>query len=433
MSSYKKTLRFLYGLEQRGIKFGLRNTRVLLRTAGNPHRCYPSIHIAGTNGKGSTASYLASVFSEAGYRTGLYTSPHLVRFTERIRVDGKEIPEKALVEYTRTLAAAIEATHATFFEATTCIAFRYFADQKVDVAIVETGLGGRLDATNLLIPEVSVITAIGFDHMDLLGSTLRSIAREKGGIIKRGVPVVTTSQDSEVVATLRSIARRRASPFYLSRAVLHLIRDSGQGGRSPRVGTTTLGKVNLRPGLAGAHQRENAQLALAALELFLRKGRNRFAFRRVTAETASRGIAAVIRNTGLHGRLEAVGRGYIIDVAHNPDGIRTLVSAIQSRRERVRWIVFGVMKDKEWGKMLAEAARLSGVVVMVKPRTRRACSVAQLCRQARKSGIPFLRGGSVGRGIALARAHAGRKGRILITGSHYVAGEALTVLQKRSA
>ncbi|MGB2957522.1 MAG: bifunctional folylpolyglutamate synthase/dihydrofolate synthase, partial [Bacteroidota bacterium] len=160
MKSYKETLSFLYSLQGRGVKLGLRNIQALLQSLGNPERGFPSIHIAGTNGKGSTAAFLASVFQEAGYRTGLYTSPHLVSFTERIRVNGRQIPVPAVLRLTQSLRSDIERYHATFFESTTAVAFAYFAEQNVDVAVVETGLGGRLDATNVLTPLVSVVTNI---------------------------------------------------------------------------------------------------------------------------------------------------------------------------------------------------------------------------------------------------------------------------------
>lgn len=433
MITYNQTLHFLYGLQARGIKFGLRNVRMLLRTVGDPHKRFPSIHVAGTNGKGSTASYIASVFVEAGYRTGLYTSPHLVRFTERIRINGSEIPEAILVGYARHLRPSIEAARATFFEATTCIAFQYFADQQVDIAVIETGLGGRLDATNLVLPEVSVITSIGFDHTELLGTTIRSIAREKGGIIKVGTPVVTSSSDPNVVKTLRSIAVKRGAGFYRAGSVVRQQNVARTAPASTIARTKIFGRVVFRPGLEGDHQLENARLAVAALDLMLRKRRNRTRFRRVTAEKVRRGIRRVVQNTGIRGRLEAVGRHYLVDVAHNPGGLNALVRTIRAGEIPIAAAVFGVMKDKDWRSMLRELAALDVLCIMVAPSMQRALSVRKLCDQAGKMAIPFRSGGSVGRGIRLARTLVGRKGRILIAGSHYVAGEALAALERRSA
>ena len=176
MPTYQQTLQYLYRLQWRGMKFGLRNTRRLLQYAGHPERRFASVHLAGTNGKGSTSAFLASIAVEGGLKTGLYTSPHLLRFTERIRVNGAELSEERLVYYVKDLRRVIESVHATFFEATTCIAFRFFADENVDLAVVETGLGGRFDATNVLFPLASVITSIGLDHTQYLGSTPEQIA-----------------------------------------------------------------------------------------------------------------------------------------------------------------------------------------------------------------------------------------------------------------
>src|SRR5512135_1725144 len=209
MTSYSASLRYLYGLQGRGMKFGLRNIRNLLTFAGDPEAKFPSIHVAGTNGKGSTAAFLASAFMEAGYSTGLYTSPHLVRFTERITINGRQISEGRLAKYVGALRSAIEKTGATFFEATTCVAFQYFADEEVDIAIIEVGLGGRLDATNTLAPLACVITSIGFDHMEYLGPTIPSIAAEKGGIVKSRTPVVIGPIARSAERTISEIARKR--------------------------------------------------------------------------------------------------------------------------------------------------------------------------------------------------------------------------------
>ena len=238
MPSYHATLSYLYSLQYRGMKLGLRNVRTLVLAAGNPQRRFPSIHVAGTNGKGSTSSFIAACFTSAGYRTGLYTSPHLERFNERIRIDGLEIPDAEIVRLTRMLRPAIERTNATFFEATTVIAFSWFAREGVDVAVIETGLGGRLDATNVLKPMISVITNVALDHQEYLGNSLRMIAREKGGIIKPRTPVVTGSEDPDVIRVLKGIARKRSARFHLAGRVVRLSGRSASG-RMSVVGKTT--------------------------------------------------------------------------------------------------------------------------------------------------------------------------------------------------
>ena len=433
-SGYASTLRYLYGLQYRGIKVGLKNIRALTASVGHPERTFPCFHCAGTNGKGSTSSFLASILTESGYRTGLYTSPHRVEFVERIRSDGIPIPEAALVEYTRKLRPVIEKTGATFFEATTCIAFQYFADQEVDVAVIETGLGGRLDATNVVTPLVSIITNVGLDHQDILGKTIRKIAREKAGIIKPGSPVVTGAE-GEALEVMRQTARRVRTPLYVPN-------DAG------------LCHFNL--GLPGRHQVRNAQLALGALSLVHSRG----LFDRVTLRAIERGLARVVQNTGLRGRMELIhgkAADYVIDVGHNPAGIETTVTSFHERNMQFPVAVFGAMKDKDTLGMLDAVRKCADRVIIVRPRIPRAETVASLVRKGRKLGMDVVAGGSVERGIKLAstlvkkdstssgtpsgapvnrrggsrsRATVHRRQRILIIGSHYVAGEALSALKK---
>ena len=430
LKPYDATIDYLYGLQSRGIKFGLRNVLRLLNYVGNPHRAFPSVHIAGTNGKGSTASFIASILMESGYRTALYTSPHLVRFTERIRIDGKEIPEGRLVEYVRLLRPAIEETGATFFESTTCAAFMYFADEEVDIAVLETGLGGRLDATNVVLPEVSVITTIGMDHMEYLGNTLRSVSREKGGIIKRGVPVVTSSREPVVVGVLRAIAGRKHSPFYRAAGVVSLSSARASDGLL-KMRSRAFGAVRVRLGLGGPHQAENARLAVAALGILKRR---RGGARRpglITRDAIRRGLRNVRENTGLRGRLEIVRSRLCLDVAHNPDGIRVLLRALGVRGRRPRVVVFGAMKDKDWKAMLCELHGAFDRCILVAPRVARAASVGTLLRRARALGMNAAGATSVASGVRLARGAAGPRGSIVVTGSHYVVGEALASLNRR--
>jgi dihydrofolate synthase/folylpolyglutamate synthase len=425
-SSYAATLRYLYALQNRGMKFGLRNIRGLLVSAGNPERGFPTIHVAGTNGKGSTAAFLASAFMEAGYRTGLYTSPHLVRFTERIRINGREISEKRLAAYVAALRPAVEKTRATFFEATTAVAFRYFADERVDIAIVEVGLGGRLDATNTLAPLASVITTIGFDHMEYLGPTLPAIAREKGGIIKRRTPVIVGVLGHEAERVIETIAREREAPLVWARD--RIVLDCGVGGRISFRGRhlrTGLVKV----GLAGAHQTWNAALAVAVLDRLLERRSFASRYRRLGSRSVARGLERVRRNTGLEGRMSLAGRGVLLDVAHNRDGMHTAIASLLESGAEDLTVVFGVMKDKEYLRMLRELEWVAGSVITVQPRMARAASSAVLCKAARRMGLRAVDGGSVAGG--LRRALRG-KNRVLVIGSHYVVGEALRVLKKNA-
>jgi len=429
VSAYAETLRYLYALEYRGMKFGLRNIRALLRAAGNPERAFPSIHIAGTNGKGSTCAFIASALTQAGYRTGLYTSPHLVRFTERIRIDGREMDEARLVAYIRRMRPWIEKYRATFFEATTCAAFQFFADEGVEIAVIETGLGGRLDATNVLRPLVSGITNIALEHTEMLGSTLRMIAREKGGIIKPGISAATAEEDPAPLAVLRRRARLcRVHLRESSRAVA--VRASRGGARvSMRSGRFAL--KPFAPGLRGRHQVRNAALALCVLRTLLETSPGRKRFRRLTAPLIRKGFVRVIRNTGLRGRLERLGgrRRVLLDVAHNPAGMRTLVESLRKGAQKNLIAVFGVMKDKEYGPMLSGLASIADPIIAVAPPQKRALPAIELWRAGRDLGLNVLVGGNVSSGLRKAARIAGKRG-LLVTGSHYVVGEALKALDR---
>jgi dihydrofolate synthase/folylpolyglutamate synthase len=412
------------------MKFGLRNIRHLLEFVGNPERKFPSVHVGGTNGKGSTSAFLASIAMEAGYRTALYTSPHLVRFTERIRIDGKEIAERRLVGYVAHLRPAIEEVRATFFEATTCIAFQYFADEQVDLGVIEVGLGGRLDSTNVLHPLVSVITNVGMDHTEILGKTIRAIAKEKGGIIKPGVPCVTGSTDSGALAVVRKIAAAKKARLYQAQKLVKLSRGGSSsvyarftsGGRSPGLVT---------PGLGGEFQQANAQVAMAVADVLSSRIRSRGTIL-FSTEAIRRGLRNVVRNTGIRGRLEVFGRSprYVLDVAHNPPGMNTLVQSLHSRGLGNLVVVFGVMKDKDWHAMVGDLSRIAATVVAVASKGKRALRPQKLRAFLRSKAVDIVAGGSVARGLKIAGRIVKRGRPILVTGSHYVVGEAMEVLDR---
>ena len=409
------------------MKFGLRNMRHLLSSAGNPERLFPSIHVAGTNGKGSTSAFIASILMEAGARTGLYTSPHLVRFSERIRINGREIPERRLVAYADRLREAIEDVRATFFETTTCIAFQYFADEGVDIAVIEAGLGGRLDSTNVLRPLVSVITNIGFDHTEILGKTLRSIAREKGGIIKRGIPCITGATDAGVLRTLEQIAASRGSRLYRARRV---VRPTVTDGAVDFTGRAyALRRVRL--GLEGRYQVSNASLALGAIKVVTGKAHRPLWLQNIGNDILRRGLNRVVQNTGMQGRLQKHGR-YLLDVAHNPPGMGALVQSLEVRGLRNLVVVFGVMKDKDSFRMLETLVAIAATVIAVSPAMERSLDARTLYRRMVRMGIPAIYGGSVERGLKRARKMT-HGTPIVVTGSHYVVGEALRFLGRKKA
>ncbi|HSM37421.1 MAG TPA: cyanophycin synthetase [Longimicrobiales bacterium] len=330
-----------------GIRWGLDRTRALLASVGDPQRSFPCLHVAGTNGKGTVCHMVEEALRLSGLRTGLYTSPHLVEFRERIRLDGEPIEEDALLEAAALLWGEIEATGATFFEATTAIGLLAMARAEVDVAVVEVGLGGRLDATNAIEPEVCAITRVDMDHATYLGDSLVRVAGEKAGIFKAGVPaVVAGGQEPEAMAALRARARDVGAPLTLARPEAR----SGALGR-PRwfAATGTLGEVPLAPALRGAHHLDNAAVAahvLAALGPALRP----------SAEAAARGIARAAP-PGRFQRLRARGVDWILDVAHNPAGAVALERTLAATAPRRPVIaVVGIVADKDWRAMLAALA-----------------------------------------------------------------------------
>jgi len=429
--SYQDTVRYLFGLQKQGIKFGLASSVRLMELLGDPHRRFRSLHVAGTNGKGSTASFLAGMLRAAGYRTGLYTSPHLVSFTERIRIDGAQIPEGRVVELaervrhrSRDLPAAGGAGPATptFFEVTTAMAFTYFAEEGVDLAVVEAGMGGRLDSTNVLTPLVSVITNIDLEHTEFLGTTLEQIAAEKAGIIKAGVPVVTGVVQPEAAAVIEREAGRQGAPVFRMPKDFGAVRTDP--GPPQRFDYRGIGE-NLRDlsvSLLGRHQVGNACLAVAALECASRAG--------VTVrEPALRsGLAATV----WEGRLErlAVRPDLYVDGAHNPASAAALAGALQELRSGYRRLVLvlGILQDKDHDGIIARLAPLADRIVVTRPGYARALDVAALTAAVRRVHASVASADTVDAALSRARAEASPDDLIVVTGSLYTVGDARTAL-----
>lgn len=386
--------------------YNLDRMRRLLAAIGNPERAFLSLHIAGTKGKGSTAHLAEALLREAGFRTGLYTSPHLVDMRERIRLNGVPISEDA---FTRTMAEMepeLRRLRPTYFETMTAAAFLHFANSKVETAVVEVGLGGRLDATNVILPAACAITTVDFDHMDKLGHTLEAIAGEKAGIIKPGVPVVSSPQ----APAARRVLLGRGKPFFprfrvRSRRgfVLKFTVDVGEGPM-----TCALRAL-------GEHQAANAATAVALVE---RSGV------RLTPEIVRRAF----RKVRLPGRVEVVGRRpwLIVDAAHNPVSARALVSALESVPRRRTVLVFGASADKDYGSMLRTLLPGADLAIFTRAANPRAAAPSDLRKHA--GNRPSVAAGSVARALALARKAAGPADAIVVTGSFYVAGEALGLI-----
>ncbi len=427
-TSVAALLQELYGFRRFGMRPGLATIARLLEFLGQPHTQFPAIHIAGTNGKGSVAALLAATLSAAGYRTGLYTSPHIRRFNERIRVDGKPIGDDEIAALVEPLLPQVRRFKGTFFEATTAIAFRFFADRNVDIAIIETGLGGRLDATNVIDPLLCIITAIDVDHAAYLGDTLAAIAAEKAAIIKRGRPAVIGEPRAALAAIFEEeAAGKQAALIQLDTAHRVSIRASQPDAtmtldiQSPR---RSLADVQLD--LCGQHQARNALISVAALDQLPAEFR-------VDDSHIRQGFAHVRRHMGLRGRIELLRQTptVLLDVAHNPAGIRALAASLRELApETSRWhIVFGLMQDKPAESMLESLRPICERLYCCAARTERALPAADLLSMARAGGFERCEAYS---SVPLAVEAALRCAEpLVICGSFYLADEALAYWEER--
>ena len=432
--NYAETIQFLYGLRLFGAKFGLENTRRLAALSGHPEEKLRFIHVAGTNGKGSTCAMLESIYRAAGLRVGLFTSPHLVSFRERIQVNRHLIPEgeviRLVAEFLPRLKQFPAEHHPTFFEAVTVLALQFFAEQKCDLVIWETGLGGRLDATNIVTPLASVITNIAFDHQQWLGDTREKIAAEKAGIIKPAIPVVTGANEPEVLDVIEKIARaKNARLIQVARAG-----SSGTGG-SPvccndavpsanethrrAACVTTPANLPALP-LTGEHQRHNAALALATVEILQPQIY-------VAAENIRAGLATV----DWPGRLQLVtrpdGQKILLDGAHNAAGAEALRAALESEFAGVRPVfIFGALADKKWLEICQILAPLAAKVVTVPVASDRTAAAGELAATFHAANphiesVPFA-------SFAEALSACSYESFVVVTGSLYLVGEALELL-----
>jgi len=440
--TYAETVSYLLtvGQELRGVKFDLANVSRLLEALGHPERCWNSVHIAGTNGKGSVAAMMEAVLRAAGYRTGLYTSPHLVRVNERIRVAGEEISDAdfasvcgdvlALVE--RLLAERALPGHPSFFECLTATAFEHFRRAGCDIAVLETGMGGRLDATNVVRPLVSVITPVDFDHEAYLGHSLGQIAFEKAGIIKEGGVVIAAPQRPEAAAVIEGVAQERGAELVKvvepGTANFGLrIADCGFHAAPSEIRNPQSAIRNdalLRVALPGRHQGENARLVVLAVERLRRLGL------RISDQALRQGLAGV----RWPGRLEWIqGRPrLLLDGAHNPAGARALCAYLEEVRSAecgVRSdpasnivLLFGVMRDKAVAEMADLLFPLAGAVVLTRPPQKRAATTQVLAQLTGHLNHRIIQCEDPGAALAKARDLAGPDGIVVVTGSLYLVG-----------
>lgn len=427
--NYQQTINYLFTrlpmfsrIGAAAIRKDLTNTYALCKELGNPHTKFKSVHIAGTNGKGSTSHMLAAVLQKAGYKTGLYTSPHLHDFRERIRINGVMIPEESVIDFTQRVQPLIDNIEPSFFEITVAMAFDYFAREKVDIAIIEVGLGGRLDSTNVITPELSVITNIGFDHMNLLGNTLAAIAGEKAGIIKKNIPVVIGEYLPETKTVFEKIAAEQSAPIYFS-GTPRYVSDWKYGKNHSTV--TVVNKANddheiYQLDLPGYYQNKNLLTVLESVQQLQEKGW------RITRQQVKEGLAQAKKLTGLHGRWELIHTrpDIILDVAHNEDGIEQLLIQLEMADHHQLHLIIGMVKDKEVEKVLALLPK-EAIYYFTQAQIPRALDKDKLSSMALAIGLRGKSYSNVNAAMKAARSNAQADDLILVCGSVFIVAEVI--------
>jgi len=430
--TYPETLDYMYSklpmfhrIGPAALKPDLSNTLALCKALGNPETKFKSIHVAGTNGKGSVSHLLASILQEAGYKTGLYTSPHLLDFRERIKINGEMIDQKAVTGFIKKNQKLIDKIQPSFFEVTVAMAFDYFAQNEVDIAVIETGLGGRLDSTNVIKPLISVITNISYDHQNLLGDTLAEIASEKAGIIKERVPVVIGKQDPETNPVFSQKAKEMHSILYHADTNTSYKKDHGSDGtlKAEFMMKRSGSVYHIVSPLSGNYQFENIATVLQSIEILNDKGFN------ASKENIKEGIKNVKANTGLRGRWEILGTKPLIicDVAHNEAGLEAVFDQVSMIKHGKLRIVYGMVKDKDVEKAL-DALLKKATYYFSQPNLPRALGVKELQKLATKAGLKGTSFPTVKEAYQKAVEDAAPNDIVLVIGSVFVVAEVLATV-----
>lgn len=391
--NYKQTLNYIYNLkgsEHKGdFNLTLKNIKVLLKKIGNPEKNLKVIHVTGTNGKGSVCAMISSILKEAGYKVGMYTSPHLKDFRERFMLNYKKISKKDFVKYFEKIKPFI--TNQTFFEVITAMAFLYFKEKKIDFLVCEVGLGGRLDATNVVNPLVSVITNVGLEHQEYLGETIEKIAYEKAGIIKSKIPVVTGAKGI-ALTVIQKIAKKKNSPLFVIKSIK---------------------KIPLK--LKGEFQLVNASIALETIKIL-----NQYYDLKIKKDKIKKGLL----NTTWSGRFEFISKNVLVDCAHNPDAIKALKKELLKIKKKYKnlYLIIGILKDKDYKNMLKELTPLANKIILVRPKIPRALNPKILAKCIDKD---FMVIEDSKKALKYAKKIAKKDDLILVTGSIYVVGEVI--------
>lgn len=430
--NYQETIDFLFArlpmfhrIGPAAYKDSLENTLLMDAFFGHPHRNFKTIHVAGTNGKGSVSHMLAAVFQKAGYKTGLYTSPHLVDFRERIKVNGEMISKDEVTEWVEKYAIKnnLWNIEPSFFELTVAMAFDFFARQKVDIAVIEVGLGGRLDSTNIITPEISVITNISLDHTQLLGDTLEKIAFEKAGIIKPNVPVVIGETNTATEVVFRSMAESKNAPIFFADqeykteySLLSL--DGKQVLNISKKGKPVF--MELKLDLPGNYQQKNVPTVLQTIEILINKGW------KIDDEAIHSGLSEAAKITGLMGRWQIIGNNPLIvcDTGHNEDGLKMVMEQVGNTAYKKLHIVFGVVADKDLKRVL-QLLPVEAAYYFTKANLPRALNEQELMKQAAQFGLKGESYPSVIEAFDAAKEKAGKNDFIFVGGSTFVVAEIL--------
>ena len=402
------------------IKKDLTNTITICEHLGNPQEKFKSIHVAGTNGKGSVSHMLAAIFQMAGYNTGLYTSPHLYDFRERIKVNGTMVSQNFVIEFVKGVRSLIETIEPSFFEITVAMAFEFFAEQKVDVAIVETGLGGRLDSTNIINPELSIITNIGYDHMNILGNSLEEIAVEKSGIIKKEKPVIVGEKKKETKQVFVSKAKKQNARLLFAEDHF-FVQNFQTGDRLLKLSVIHIGSqktTELTLDLPGIYQAKNILSVLTAIDLLKQNGWN------IDEASTHQALQNVKKLTGLHGRWEVLQTNptIVLEVAHNEEGIIQMLHHIKQLKHNKLHFVFGVVKDKEVDKILS-LLPIDAIYYFTQAQIPRALDKEQLAGKAKTFGLNGEVFDDVNHALKNALDKASVNDLIIVCGSIFLVAE----------
>ena len=378
-------------------KKDLTNTINLSNHLGQPEKKFKSIHVGGTNGKGSTSHMLASVLQEAGYKVGLYTSPHLKDFRERIRINGKVVSKRFVIGFIKRNKAFFESNNLSFFEMTVGMAFDYFAKQQVDIAVIEVGLGGRLDSTNIIIPELSIITNIGFDHMQMLGNTLEKIAGEKAGIIKQNIPVVIGETQIETETVFKSKAEETNSQIYFADQLI---------------------ETSIESDLKGSYQKHNIKTVLQAVKVLQE---SKF---KISQSELTKGLLKVTKNTGLQGRWQVLGYKpkIVCDTAHNKEGLTYIMQQLKTEKFNKLHVVFGVVNDKDLSSIM-NLLPMNALYYLCKPDVQRGLAVEELKELFKENQLIYQSYESVKEALNNAKLNASKEDLIYVGGSTFVVAE----------